>query len=218
MKHQLISDALRPFTMNLQLFAEPAQTGETGGDGAGETGGTGETGGDKGGEERRFTQAELDALLERRLARERQAAKKALDEAVDKARQEGEERARMSEQERARADAERATQAQRDREAALNARESEITRRELRAEAVDTLQQRQLPRELADLLDYSSAEARDKSLETLEKTYRASVQAGIDARIRQSGGAPDQGGSGGNVDTSKLSDAEYYAQLSRKKS
>ena len=53
-------------------------------------------------------------------------------------------------------DEERAQEQQ--REAELARREEEVARRELRAQAVQELAARQLPAELADLLDYTDAE------------------------------------------------------------
>jgi hypothetical protein len=69
------------------------------------------------------------------------------------------------------------------REAALEAREREISRRELRAEAMEALSEKRLPVRLAELLDYSSAEACEKSIETLEAVLREAIQEAVDARI-----------------------------------
>lgn len=168
------------------------------------------------GSERTLTQAEVDALIDRRMARERRDAEKRLEEAREEARREGEERARMTEAERTKSDREKAEKATREREARLQEREREITRRELRAEAIDKLIEKDLPRELAELLDYTSEEARDRSLETVEKVVRASIQAGIDQRIARGGGRV--GASGGHgPDTDRMTDAEYYAYINGRK-
>lgn len=225
------------FEMNLQLFAEDGgggasvgagnsggqSGGEAGASDAGKDGGTGASGGGKdGGKDggttgggKMLTQDEVDALIERRLARERRDAEKRLEDARAAARKEGEERARMTEEERSKADRERAERETREREQRLRDREAEITRRELRAGAVEELQKKGLPRELGGLLDYSSEDACKKSMDTVEKVFRDAVQAGIDARLRQGGGAPGSAGGGGKPDTSKMTDAEYYASLKR---
>lgn len=196
---QLIDDALRP--MNLQLFAEHAEGADGGAqDGAGEAGTGGETG--AGGEtsEKRFTQEELDEIINRRFAK----LSKDFEKRLDEARKEGEKRGMMSEDERSKADREVAEQK-------LREREREITRRELRADAVEKLAQKGLPRALADLLDYSDAERCEATLESAEKAFRAAVQEGIDERIRKNGGNPEKGGH--RPDPEKMSDAEYYASL-----
>lgn len=227
------------FEMNLQLFAEDGgggasvgagtsgggQDGGSGNSGGQSGGGTGASGGGKdGGKDsgngnsgggRMLTQDEVDALIEKRLARERRDAEKRLEDARAAARKEGEERARMTEEERSKADRERAERETREREQRLRDREAEITRRELRAGAVEELQKKGLPRELGGLLDYSSEDACKKSMDTVEKVFRDAVQAGIDARLRQGGGAPGSAGGGGKPDTSKMTDAEYYASLKK---
>lgn len=225
------------FEMNLQLFAEDGgggdsvgagnsggqSGGEAGASDAGKDGGTGASGGGKdGGKDggttgggKMLTQDEVDALIEKRLARERRDAEKRLEDARAAARKEGEERARMTEEERSKADRERAERETREREQRLRDREAEITRRELRAGAVEELQKKGLPRELGGLLDYSSEDACKKSMDTVEKVFRDAVQAGIDARLRQGGGAPGGASGGGKPDYDKMSDAEYYASLKK---
>lgn len=165
-------------------------------------------------QEKMLTQAEVDALIEKRLARAQRDQEKRLSEARAAGFQEGEQRAKMSEAERLKVDREKAEQAASEREAALRKREAEITRRELRAEAVETLVGKGLPRELGDLLDYTDADACKASIGTVEKVFRAAVQAGIDERIRKSGGSVSAGSSQ-RADTSKMSDAEYYASLKK---
>ena len=59
----------------------------------------------------------------------------------------------MTEDQRIEHERQRAEQAARDRETALATREAEITRRELRAAAIDTLAQKGLPRGLEAILN-----------------------------------------------------------------
>lgn len=183
------------FKMNLQLFAAPE-----GGDGSAAEAGEGAGGSagaeqnPAGGEERSYTraemQAEIDRVLNARLARYTREAEKRIKEA----QREGERVARMSEAERAEHERQQAEAAAQERENALSQREAEITRRELRADALDKLAARELPRELADLLNYESADACDESIESVEKVFRAAVQAGIDERIKASAAPLKHGG------------------------
>lgn len=207
----LTEDILRP--MNLQLFAEDAgdggSEGEGGAEGAGGAdsgagGGSGSGGSGQEGE-KRFTQAELDEIINRRFAK----LSKDFETRLEEARKEGEKRGKMTEDEREKADREA-------RETKLRQREADITRRELKADAIEKLVGDGLPRELADLLDYTDAEKCDASRESLAKVFRASVQAQVDARIRESGGSPGGHGGSRQPDTDKMSDAEYYASLRRK--
>ena len=66
----------------------------------------------------------------------------------------------------------------------LDDREAAITRRELMATAKNTLADKGLPLELADILDYSSAEACSKSIEAAEKAISAGIEAGIKTRLQ----------------------------------
>lgn len=191
MKH-LFSE---PAGMNLQLFAE-AETSADGMTGAtGTTGAAGMSGADNatgaaGTEEsagtleaeKRFTQAEVDALIEQRLARWKRDESKRIEEA----RTEAEKLARMSESERTEAERQRAEQALRDRESEIARKEAEIARRELRAQAIETLAGKGLDKRLADMLDYSDADACRASIDQVEKTFRAAVQAGVEQRLKSS--------------------------------
>ena len=70
------------------------------------------------------------------------------------------------------------------------------SRRELRAEAMDKLVSRGLPRELEKLINYDDAEACDQSIDALERAFRSAVQAGVDERIRRSRNPLPKAGSG----------------------
>lgn len=66
----------------------------------------------------------------------------------------------------------------------LDKREAEITKRELTASAKNTLADKGLPVGLAEFLDYTSADACKKSLDDVEKTFRAAVQEGVEERLK----------------------------------
>lgn len=71
------------------------------------------------------------------------------------------------------------------REEQLAKREAEITRRELTAQAKDTLTSKGLPIELAAVLNYTDADACSASLEAVEKAFAAAVSKAVDERLRQ---------------------------------
>ncbi len=156
--------------LNLQFFAEPAPAGDTPpADDAGDPGkqtdppAAGKT----------FTQEEVDKIVQARLAKE---AKKNAD-AVAAARTEAEKLAKMTAEEKAAHD-------QQEREAKLAQREADIARRELRATALQTLGEKKLPAELADVLDYTDADKCNASIASVEKVYRAAVQQGVEDRMK----------------------------------
>jgi len=67
------------------------------------------------------------------------------------------------------------------REAELTKRETEIKHRELRAEALQLLEVRGLPKNLANLLDYKDLNA---SIDAVEADWRACLQEGIDNHLK----------------------------------
>lgn len=128
-------------------------------------------------EERGFTQADIDRII----AREQAKWRRQQERAVETARTEAQRLAGMNAEERARTEREA-------REAELSRREAEITRRELHAQALDTLAGRGLPAELADVLNLSDAQSCEASIRKVESAFRASVQKGVEERLR--GSAP----------------------------
>lgn len=106
------------------------------------------------------------------------------------ARTEAERLANMTAQQKAEHEA-------KEREDQIAARERAVTLRELKAEALGTLAERKLPKELADVLDYSDAEKCKTSLDAIEKAFRAAVQAGVESRMK--GTTPKKGAPSGGM-------------------
>ena len=121
-----------------------------------------------------------------------------MNERIEQVRAEAEARARMTGEERLAHDLA-------EREAQLEAREKEITGRELRAEAVRLLEERGLPRELAGAVNYASAEAVQQSLDAAESAFRIAVQNGIEQRMRGNAPVVNHRRAEG-----EQSDADYY--------
>lgn len=181
--------------MNLQLFAEP-------GDGAGADGGAGGgaegagagaegagagTGGDNpaGDPPKTFDdilkdsnyQAEFDRRVQKALG----TAKDKWTALMDDKLSEAEKLAKMNKEEKA--DYMRQKQ-----EKELATREADITKRELMAEAKNTLAEKKLPASLAEILNYADADTCKTSLEAVEKAFQEAVQAAVDERLK--GGTP----------------------------
>lgn len=157
-------------------------------------------------QEKTFTQAEVDRIVSDRIRRETARYEKDIATKVAQARTEAERLAAMSAEQKA--EAERAA-----REKELTDRETAITRRELRAQALETLNERGLPVMLADAILYTDAETCNASIDAMEKAFRAAVQSGVDERMR---GNPPQTGTKkkDTTDTASMTDAEYYAHMS----
>lgn len=151
-------------------------------------------------EERTFTQADVDRIVQQTIARERKRS----DAAVATARTEAERLAGMSAEQRLEHE-------RQERERTLAEREATVQRRELRAQALETLAQRGLPRELAGVLSYESAEACNESIANAEKAFRAAVKRGVDERMK---GVPPKSGTG-ETESTLLSQMRVAAGLKK---
>lgn len=91
---------------------------------------------------------------------------------------------------------EKAKYAEEKRAADLEKREKDITTRELKAQAYETLAEKALPKELIDILNYESADTCNKSIEAVEKAFQSAVEKVVNEKLR--GGNPPKGSQGGN--------------------
>ena len=87
-------------------------------------------------------------------------------------------------------------------EAALTEREQKLAVRELRADMTAELVKRGLPSSLIDAISMTDMDAALASLETVEKAFRASVEAGVNEKLK--GTPPPDGSGGGSALVDKL--------------
>lgn len=174
--------------LNLQFFAES-------GDGAGADGGNGGgSGGDTGGDESMGNEPPSfdDLLKDGHQAEFDRRVREAIDTALTNAQEkwqaltddklsEAEKLAKMTKEEQAQ-------YKQQKREKELADKEMAITRRELMAEAKNTLTEKKLPVGLAEVLNYMDADSCNKSIEAVEKAFQEAVEAGVQERLK--GGTP----------------------------
>lgn len=154
-----------------QMEAEKAETAQAENAGAGKADPEGKA----------FTQADVERMISARVNREREKWEQTVQAKVSEA------------QKLAGMTAEQRTQAEREQaEKRLAEKERELTSRELRLTAIDTLNQKGLPVELADCLAYTDAEVCGKSLESVSKAFEKAVSKKVDERLRQ---APPKAGS-----------------------
>lgn len=176
--------------MNLQHFAEE---GDGAGAGDGNGGGTdGGTGGDDAGDSSTEPPSFDDLLKGGHQAEFDRRVQKAIDTALTNAQDkwkaltddklsEAEKLAKMTKEEKGQ-------YLQQKREKELADRETAITRKELAAEAKNTLAEKGLPVELADVLNYTDADTCKKSLEAVDKAFQKAVEAAVEEKLK--GGKP----------------------------
>lgn len=195
---------IKLYPLNLQLFAEDGGEGNTDGADQSNGGGSGEQE-PKGLSFDDFlkgegNQAEFDRRVQKAVntaVTNAQAKWKAL---TDDQLSEAEKLAKMTKEEKN-------NYMQQKREKELTEREAAITRKELMAEAKNTLAGKSLPTVLAEVLNYADAEACNKSIDAVEKAFRAAVQAGVEERLKGSDTmkkAPEGGASAAQTQIEKL--------------
>ena len=172
--------------MNLQLFAEGdgVGTGDEGGNGGGASGT-----GDEGNEPQSFddflktggNQAEFDRRVQKAVNTAVTNAQEKWQALTDDKVSEAEKLAKMTKEEKAQ-------YMQQKKEKELSEREAAITRKELMAEARNTLAGDGLPQELAEVLNYTDADACKKSMETVKAAFQKAVEAAVEEKLK--GGKP----------------------------
>ena len=123
--------------------------------------------------EKCFTQDDINRIVSQTIAAERKKA----EAAVAQARQETEALAKMTAEQRAEHKLDR-------EEAELAAREAALKRREIRAAAVQLLQDKGLPAGLADALEFADAQSMAAAIDQLEQAFRTALRQGIEERMK----------------------------------
>lgn len=100
------------------------------------------------------------------------------------------------------------------KEKELADREAKITRRELEAEAKNTLADKGLPVSFAALLDYSSADTVKSSIEAIEKEWAPAIENTVDDRLK-GGKAPKDAKTEGATSQDKKLDEVRAAMKQR---
>ncbi|MBN1778445.1 MAG: DUF4355 domain-containing protein [Clostridiales bacterium] len=123
--------------------------------------------------EKSFTQDDINRIVSQTIASERRKA----ETQVAQAKKEAEELAQMTAEQRA-------EHRIAEREAALAEREDTLTRREVRAGAVQLLMKKGLPAGLADALEYADMDSASAAIEQLEQAFRLALQQGVEERMK----------------------------------
>ena len=202
MKNKVVTMLMRSrckIPLQLQLFAEEGDgAGAGGGNGGGSGGGNGASdsdgndqgnndgqGGDSGSKKTSFDDFLKDGSNQAEFDRRVQ---KAIDTAVSKAQEKwkilADDKATEAEKLAKMTAAEKQAYLQQKKEKELADREANITKRELMATAKNTLTDKKLPLELAEILDYSDADSCNKSIEKVEKAFSEAVEAAVKERLK----------------------------------
>ena len=160
------------FPLDIQLFADDNSGDGSGNDDQG-TGQDNQDSGEGGQETKTFTKEELDKIVQGRIAKERKAWEKHLEDE----KTEAQKLETMSEKEKKKYQEEKRIKDLDDREAA-------ITRRELTAQAKVQLADKGIPTELAEILILTDADSCKKSIETVEKAFQSAVEKAVEEKIK----------------------------------
>lgn len=200
--------------MNLQLFAEGGDgAGADGGNGGGSGEGAGGEGGAGGDTPPSFddflktggNQAEFDRRVQKAVNTAVTKAQEKWQALADDKLSEAEKLAKMTKEEKVQ-------YMQQKREKELTDREAAITRKELMAEAKNTLASDGLPQELAEVLNYSDADTCKKSMEKVKEVFQRAVETAVEEKLK--GGKPPKKASGGDVQKA-LEEQVYNIMMGR---
>ena len=171
-------------TSRVRFMAEPAGGDDAGadvGNGGGSGGGSEEKGGSEESKPMSFEdflkQKGNQAEFDRRVNKAIETAKEKWNILMDDKVSEAEKLAKMTA-------AEKQQYMEQKRQKELDDREAEITKRELMATAKNTLTDKKLPIELAEILVYTNADACNTSITAVEKAFNAAVEAAVKERLK----------------------------------
>lgn len=137
-----------------------------------------------------FTQEEVNRLIEKRLAKEKQKALKEKEEA--------EKLAQMNAEEKNRYELEK-------QKKELEERIAEYTKKELRQESINILTEKgysvQTAKQLAEFLNYKDAESCKGSIDTMDKILKSCIEVEVNNKLRATNNVAPKIGSnnGGNI-------------------
>ena len=116
-------------------------------------------------EEKSFSQAEMDA-------------------AIEKAKQDWEAQAEEAKRQAKLSPEEKAAEEQKKKDEQIADLQAKLLKSDLQKKATASLEKDGYPVGLAELLDYTSEEAMEKSLSKLTETFKGSLQAAVESRLR----------------------------------
>ena len=140
-----------------------------------------------------FTQADMDNLAGKIRSEEKAKSEQAIKDAIAQAIAEERRQAQLT------AD-QRESEAKQKREADLQARENDIKLREMRLNALEMLNQKNIPIDLVDFVVDLDESKTKENIDKLAKTYNKSVENGVTDKLK---GTPPTDFSNTNTNTDK---------------
>ncbi len=166
--------------------------------------------------EKTFTQAELNAIIEKRLAKERAKFEEQLTAKVSEA----EKLAKLSEEERAKAEIDIAKGELTAMRAEFEEMRAKFDREQLLAQVTKELSGRNLPISMAESLLGKDAEATKANIDKFESDWKVSLENAIKAEIKNSSSSPRlelKGEEGVTKDPRNMDLAEFTEYIKNKK-
>lgn len=171
--------------LNIQFFADGGDGGQGAGEGngQGDGAGTGEPGGEKSFDDLlkdKAYQSEFDKRVAKALETAKGKWTTEQQKAIEDAKTEAEKLAKMNADQKAQYEREK-------QESDFNKRLKELTARELKAEAYEQLAEKNLPKDLIDILNYESADTVKASMEAVEKAFQSAVEKAVNEKLKGKG-------------------------------
>ena len=133
--------------------------------------------------EKLFTQAELDAIVQKRLAKEQSKFEQRLEERINQL-EEAQKLSQLSDDERKEVEYNKRVQELEEREKALKEKENAYNKQQYQNEIESQLKQKGLPLDLADLLTGFDAETVASKIDSLAHSMGASVSNQIQEKLK----------------------------------
>lgn len=165
--------------------------------------------------EKMFTQAELDEIIGKRLAKE----KAKFDEQLKNKVSEAERLAKLNEDERAKEEIRIAQENLNNMTAEFNKMKAEFEQQQMLAQVTKELNDRGLPIGMANNLLGKDAEATKSNIDAFETTWKASLEAAIKNEIKTNASSPRldlHEGEGQTKDPKDMSFVEFIEYQSKK--
>lgn len=171
------------FKLNLQMFNDNPDDGAQSG---------GEGGADEGAEQKSFDdwlaenkefQAEFDRRNDKAIKTAKANWEKEKQQEIKDAKTKAQRLAEMT-------DEEKASEEEKERIEALEQRERELNKRELKATAIDILAEKELPIKLAEVLYYEDENTTKEHIDAVEVAFSEAVEAEVDKRLVNSVDVP----------------------------
>jgi len=181
--------------LNLQFFADDDNSDDDAG-GQDDNHGNGQNDNQNGNEDNdTYTKSDVDREVSKAIEAFKQNQEPKQQEAINKAVKDAlEEQKRLSKLSQKEREEEELTQREKD----IQEREAKIKRSELRSEAVDDLQKKNLPSDFADFLLGEDAESTLENINKFKKAFDDAVNGAVKEKLRQDTPPAGNGGASSN--------------------